>query len=176
MQHTILKRTLIFQGRVFDMEHVMVQLPDGVERRYDLVKHPGAVVLLPVDDEGNLLFVRQFRLGSLSELLELPAGTLEHGEPPEDCARREIREETGMSAGELRLLGDFYMAPGYSTECLFIFLARQLSHDPLEGDADEFLSLEKMPVAEAYRLARQGKINDGKTLAALMMAEEELKA
>jgi ADP-ribose pyrophosphatase len=174
MSHAILKRILLHHGRVFDLERVLVQLPDGVERDYDLVQHGGAVVLLPVDGEGNLLFVRQFRLGSLSDLLELPAGMLEAGESPEECARREMREETGMSAGELCLLGDFYMAPGYSTERLFVFLARNLRSDPLPGDTDEFLCLERMPVTEAYRLARQGKLNDGKTLAALLMAEDYL--
>jgi ADP-ribose pyrophosphatase len=108
-------------------------------------------------------------------LLELPAGTLDGDEDPAVCAAREIREETGMAAGTLTKVGDFYLAPGYSTEFMHVFLATDLSFDPLEADADEFLSVEHIPVAEAIRMAERGEMPDAKSLAALLLAKSSLE-
>jgi ADP-ribose pyrophosphatase len=132
------------------------------------------VTLVPVDDQGNILFVRQYRLGAGRNLLELPAGTLEPDEPPEVSAEREIREETGMGAGEIRALGTFYMAPGYSTERMFVYLVTDLFPDRLEGDEDEFLQVEAVPVARAYDMIRSGELVDGKSIASLLMAQPYL--
>ncbi len=104
------------------------------------------MVILPVDDQGNLFFVRQYRHAAGLDLLELPAGTLDEGEAPEACARREVREETGMAAGKMEHLGGFYLAPGYSTEYMHVYLATGLHSDPLEADADEFLTVEVIPL------------------------------
>ena len=109
------------------------------------------------------------------DLLELPAGTLDDDEAPEVCAAREIREETGMAAGKLVELGAFYLAPGYSTEYMHVFLATDLSEDPLEADDDEFLSVESVPLAEAIRMAERGEMPDAKSLAALLMARSHLE-
>jgi ADP-ribose pyrophosphatase len=171
MEHQILKSDTIYEGRAFDVQRVHVHLPDGRNAIYDLVKHPGAVTLVPVDDAGNIWFVRQYRVGVGASLLELPAGTLEPGEDPEPAAAREIREEIGMAATKLQLLGEFYMAPGYSSEHMWVYLATGLRADPLPGDDDEFLKTEAIPVAEALQMARTGKIMDGKSLASLIMAE-----
>jgi ADP-ribose pyrophosphatase len=103
-------------------------------------------------------------------LLELPAGTLDEQELPEVCAHREVREEVGMSAGKLVNIGEFYLAPGYSTEYMYVYLATGLQPDPLEMDEDEFLEVEQMPIKELYDLAERGQIQDGKTLAALFLA------
>ncbi len=107
-------------------------------------------------------------------MLELPAGTLEPDEAPEVCAAREVREETGMAAASLKEIGAFYLAPGYSTEYMHVFLATGLSHDPLEADADEFLSVETLSVAEALKLAESGQLPDAKSLAALLLARSYL--
>ena len=107
-------------------------------------------------------------------LLELPAGTLEEGEEPSVCAAREIREETGFAAGKLEKIGEFYLAPGYSTEFMVVFLATELTYDPLEADADEFLSVEKISVKDALEMAEQGKMPDAKSLAALLLARPRL--
>ena len=176
MKFEILQRAVRYQGRAFNVEDVTVRLPDGGQAVYNLVEHTGSVSIVPLDDEGNLLFVRQFRLGVMDELLELPAGTKPAGEDPLDCASREVREETGMAAGEMILLGDFYLAPGYSSERMFVYLARDLRYDPLEHDADEFLQLVKIPVAEAYALALRGELRDSKSLASLLLALPLLKA
>ena len=174
MKYSLIHSETIHQGRIFDLRVDTVELPDGQSTRLDIIRHPGAVVVLPLDAHGNILFVRQYRHAAGVELLELPAGALEVGEEPQDCALREIREETGMAADELRKIGDFYLAPGYSTEHLHIYLASKLRPDPLPGDEDEFLSVESIPVGQAYTLAEQGEIKDAKTLASLMLAHAYL--
>lgn len=166
--------TPIYHGRVFDVRQDQVRLPSGSVVHLDIVVHPGAVVLVPVDAEGYLWFVRQYRHAVGKELLELPAGTLEVGEDIEACASREIREEIGMSAGKLQKIGEFYPAPGYSTECLYIFLASDLHPAPLPGDDDEFIQVERFPVDQVITLAESGSIPDAKTLAALLLAKPYL--
>ncbi len=171
MAFDIKDRNIIFTGRAFQVNLLQMQLPNGKIRQYELIDHPGAVTIVPVDNEGNILFVTQFRVGAGKSLLELPAGTLGKGEEPFHCASREIREETGMAAGEMKELGSFYLAPGYSSEYMHIFLATKLTHDPLPEDEDEFLELTALPVEKAYQMATAGEINDGKTLAALLLAQ-----
>ncbi len=171
MDFTILNRKTIYEGRVFDVQKVLARLPDGREHEYDLVSHSGAVTLVPVDQDGNMWFVRQFRLGALQELLELPAGVMEKNEPPEVSAGRELREEIGMAAGELRELGQFYMAAGYSSEYMYIYLATGLHPSPLEQDEDEFLQVQAIPVKQVYEMVHANQVHDGKTLAALLLAE-----
>ena len=175
MDFTILNRKVIYEGRVFDVQKVLARLPDGREHEYDLVSHAGAVTLVPVDQDGNMWFVRQFRLGALQELLELPAGLMEKDEPPEISAGRELREEIGMAADELRQLGQFYMAAGYSSEYMYIYLATGLHSSPLEQDEDEFLQVQAIPVKQVYEMVHANQIHDGKTLAALLLAEPFLK-
>jgi ADP-ribose pyrophosphatase len=171
MDFTILNRKIIYEGRVFDVQKVLARLPDGREHEYDLVSHSGAVTLVPVDQDGNMWFVRQFRLGALQELLELPAGVMEKNESPEVSAGRELREEIGMAAGELRELGQFYMAAGYSSEYMYIYLATGLHPSPLEQDEDEFLQVQAIPVKQVYEMVHANQVHDGKTLAALLLAE-----
>jgi ADP-ribose pyrophosphatase len=99
---------------------------------------------------------------------------MEAGETPDECARREIREETGMSAGSIQPVGEFHQVPGYSTEYMYIFLARDLLPDPLPGDEDEFISVERYPIKQAYEMAHHGEIVDAKTLASLLLAHSYL--
>lgn len=171
----LLKSEPFFQGHVFKIRRDVLKTPDGRQTQYEIVEHNGSIIILPVDKDGNLLFVRQYRHAAGKDLLELPAGTREKDEPYRDCAAREIREETGMAAEKLEHLGDFYLAPGYSTEFMAVFLATGLRNDPLEGDEDEFLQLEKIPFSQAMEMARRGEMPDAKTLAALFLAEPVLK-
>jgi len=171
----LLKSEIVYPGRAFTVRRDSLRLPDGRETRLDIVEHIGSVVIIPVDAQGNLLFVRQYRHAARLDLLELPAGTLNEGEEPEACARREIREETGMAAGKLEHLGGFYLAPGYSTEFMHVYLATGLSSDPLEADADEFLSVEALPLVTALAMARGAEIPDAKSLAALLLAQAQLE-
>jgi ADP-ribose pyrophosphatase len=170
MDTRILQSKTIYQGRVFDIRQETVQLPNGRAVQLDIVAHRGAVTILPVDEKGQIWFVRQYRHPAGETILELPAGVIEAEESPEECARREVREETGMAADKLQKLGEFYLAPGYSTEYMYVFLAKDLHSSPLQQDEDEVLSVEKIPIERAYTLAQAGKFRDAKTLAALFLA------
>ena len=174
MNFEIQKRDVAYQGRAFDVERLTIRLPDGKVRVYDLVQHNPSITVIPVTDDGRILFVRQYRMGAEASLLELPAGVLEKDEDPQEGARRELREETGMDAGELKLLGKAYLAPGYSSELMYFYLGRQLSPAPLEQDEDEFLHLESLSIEDSLSMARRGEFYDSKTLAALFLAGQEL--
>jgi len=165
------KRKEIYSGCVFNVEQVQVEFPDQKTRTYDLVNHRDSVTIVPIDDDGQLWFVRQFRVGSESALLELPAGVVEENETPRACAAREVREEIGMASRLLKKIGAFYLAPGYCTEINHIFLARGLSPAPLSSDEDEFLEVVCIPMEQAYQMAMGGKIKDGKSIAALLLAK-----
>ena len=165
-----LHQEIIYRGRAFNVRKDEVRFPDQHSMQLDIVEHVGAVTILPVDAERRILFVRQYRHAAGRELLELPAGTLNSGELPETCALREIREETGYAAGNLTKLGEFFLAPGYSTEYMVVFLANGLKHDPLPGDQDEFITVQPIPIDQAYRMALNGDVMDGKSLAALLLA------
>lgn len=169
-----LHEEIVFHGKVFDLARVRFRLPNGKEPTFDLVKHHGAVVIVPLDAQGNIWFVRQFRIGAGASLLELPAGLLEDGEAPQASAAREIQEEIGFAAESLQDLGAFYMVPGYSTEKLHAYLATGLNASELPQDEFEQLERVAIPMQEAYRMARAGEISDGKTLAALLLAETYL--
>lgn len=171
----LLRSETLMQGRAFKIRRDHLKTPDGRETKFEIIEHGGSVVIVPVDADGNLLFVRQYRHAAGTNLLELPAGTRNGDEPYEECAAREIREETGMEAGKLQKVGEFYLAPGYSTEFMVVYLANDLKHNPLEADYDEFLSLEKIPIGEVIQKAERGEIPDAKSLAALLLAKPYLK-
>ena len=175
MPFELLRSEILMKGRAFAIRRDHLKTPDGRETKFEIIEHGGSVVIIPVDENGNMLLVRQYRHATGQDLLELPAGTLDGGENPEICAAREIREETGMAAGTLTKVGDFYLAPGYSTEFMVVFLATDLSHNPLEADADEFLSMETVQVAEAIKMAERGEMPDAKSLAALFLAKPSLE-
>ena len=174
MSYELIDSEIIYPGRAFTIRRDQVRLPDGRTTKLDIVEHHGSVVLIPVDEQGNLLFVRQYRHAAGGDILELPAGTLEKGEKPEVCAAREIREETGFAARQIELLGGFYLAPGYSTEYMYVYLATGLYKSPLSPDDDEFLQVEAVPLKEALAMSRTDKLPDSKSLAALWLAEARL--
>ena len=171
MPFELLRSEVLLRGRAFNVKRDTLRTPDGRETKFDIVDHCGSVVLVPVDDAGNLLFVRQFRHAVGGDLLELPAGTRDEDEPYEQCAAREIREETGMEAGRLQKIGEFYLVPGYSTERMAAFLATELKENPLDPDDDEFLDVERIPLKRAVEMAERGEIPDAKSLAALLLAK-----
>lgn len=159
---------------LFTIKRVNLTFPDGKSRDYDLIDIQNAVTMLPLDDEGNVHFVRQYRIGARAELLELPAGKIEDGEDPLLTAQRELREEIGMSARSWQPLGNFYMSPGYASEYMYCYLARGLYHAPLTPDADEFLNIVRVPLAGVFEMIRNGQIQDSKTLAVLTLARHLL--
>ncbi len=174
MNIEVLSHEVMYSGHAFDVRRDRVRYPNENIASLDIVVHPGAVTILPVNTDGEIIFVRQYRHAVGKELLELPAGTLDADEPPENCALREIREETGLAAGRLVKLGEFYLAPGYSTEYMTVYLASDLRPSPLPQDTDEFITLERVPIEQAYSMAVKGELLDGKSLAALLLARPYL--
>jgi ADP-ribose pyrophosphatase len=171
----LLGSEILLQGRSFKLRRDHLKTPDGRETTYEIVEHSGSVVLLPIDADRNILFVQQYRQAAGQELVELPAGTRNGDESYESCAAREIREETGMAASKMDRIGDFYLAPGYSTEFMAVFLATDLSPAPLEADEDEFLQVVKLPARRAIEMAERGEVPDAKSLAALFLAKSALQ-
>jgi nudix-type nucleoside diphosphatase (YffH/AdpP family) len=175
MPDHILDEEQIFKGKVFDLVRARFRTPNNRVHTFDLVKHHGAVTILPVDQQGNIWFVRQFRVGAGETLLELPAGVLEEGEAPERTAAREIREEIGMAARNIEKLGEFYMVPGYSTEKMHAYLATELFESTLPGDEDEDLERVSIPIEKVYAMIHSGQMLDGKTIATLFLAQPKLQ-
>ena len=175
MPFEFISSEILLQGRAFKVRRDTLKTPDGRETKYEIIEHGGSVVLVPVDDQGNVLFVRQYRHATGQDLLELPAGTRDGEEPFEKCAAREIREETGMEAGTLLKVGEFYLVPGYSSEFMAVFLATDLKENPLDGDEDEFLQLEKFTVKEVNAMFERGDVLDAKSLAAWLLARPHLE-
>ncbi len=163
------KSEIAFQGRAFKLRQDYLQTPDGRDVVYEIIEHPGAVTIIPLDEEHRILFIKQYRPATREILLELPAGTLNPGEDPLVCAGREVREETGMAARQLEKLGELWLAPGYSTEKLHFFLATGLYESPLEQDDDEFIEVERITYQDALEMAVRGEIIDGKSLAGLLL-------
>jgi ADP-ribose pyrophosphatase len=165
----------LLQGRNLSVRRDTLKTPSGHQTTLEIVEHDGSVVLVPVDEQGNILFVRQYRPAAGRDLLELPAGTRNGKEPFEECAAREIREETGMEAGRLQKLGEFYVAPGYSNEYMAVFLATELKPNPLDADEDEFLELERFGIREVSEMFERGEVPDSKSLAAWLLAKPHLE-
>ena len=165
----------VYAGVVFRVTKDAVRLPDGRSGRRDLVHTLGGVVVLPVDGDGCVTLVRQFRYAHGEALLEAVAGKLEAGEEPFFAAQRELREETGFTAKKWTPLGMIQTSPGFLTEKLWLFLAEELTQGEQELDDGEFLNLERYPFAEAAAMAADGRMNDAKTLAILLRAGAALR-
>ncbi|MBI4199332.1 MAG: NUDIX hydrolase [Chloroflexi bacterium] len=170
MAEPTVKSERLYQGRVVGLRVDTVRLSNGTLASREIVEHPGAVCVVPLDQGKNVLLVRQYRKAAERSLLEVPAGTLEPGEDPVACAHRELEEETGCRAGEMRELVSFYTSPGFCTEVIHAFVARDLTRGrPLEAE-DEELEVVSVPLAEAVSLVRRGEIRDAKSIAALLLA------
>lgn len=166
---TVISSERLFEGRIIKLRRDEVQLADGTKSAREIVEHPGAVCIVALLD-GDILMIRQFRLATGGPLLELPAGTRNVNETPEFCAARELEEETGYKAGSLELLGSFYVAPGYSSELIYAYLATDLTPHYAEQDEDERLLLEKITVQTLVDMIYAGEIRDAKTIAATLLA------
>jgi len=158
----------VFSGRLLHVHRDVVRLPDGHETVREYVRHPGAVMVVPLFEDGRVLLERQFRYPHRRDFIELPAGKLEPGEPHLETARRELLEETGYVAAEWRRLGTLHPSIGYTDEAIELFLARGLKHRGAALDEGEFLEVLTMPLAEALAMVRDGGITDAKTVAGLL--------
>jgi len=158
----------IYSGKIVKLRVDDVTLSNGHTTQREVVEHAPAVAILAVDDEGNVLLVRQFRYATGHELLEIPAGIMEKGESPEETARRELREEIGYDAKFLRHIASFYSSPGFSDEIIHLFCATGIFPSKLDSDEDEIIEGTKLSPGECKRLIEEKKIEDAKTLVALL--------
>ena len=165
----------IFEGRIVNLRVDAVMLPNGKESKREIVEHGGAVAILPIDSEGNVILVRQFRLPTEGVLLEAPAGGMEPGEDPKETAARELAEEIGFVPKDLTHLCSVYLAPGYSTEKIHCYLAEDLAPKNAHTDIDEFIEVVKMTLKEAFDAIANGEIEDAKTVVCLTLAERLLR-
>lgn len=159
------------RGVVVNVRLDHARLPDGSLALREVVEHPGGVAVLPLETDGTVWCVRQFRYPFSETLVEIPAGKLEPGEDPETAARRELSEETGLESGDLIYLGRHYCSPGYNNEVLHLYLARELRHGRAHPDEGEFLSVEKHTLSELTELALSGRLPDTKTVVAVLKSK-----
>lgn len=164
----ILSREDVFKGNFLVVEHLKVELPDGNHSSRDVVRHPGAVAILAMLDEENMLLVKQFRVALNKTLLEIPAGKLEKGEEHILAAHRELEEETGYKAKNMKYLGTIATGAGFTDELIHIYKATELYQGVKGGDDDEFIEVSSYKIQEVKNLIKEGKIIDIKTIASLM--------
>lgn len=159
----------IYQGKILNLRVDTIRLPNQRLATREIVEHARSVCIVPLDDEGNVVMVRQYRKPAETALLEVPAGGVEEGEAPEEAVRRELQEEIGYTAGKLRHLSSFWLAPGWCTEYMHAYLATDLSPARLDPDDDEIIYVERVPLSQPPQLIARGKIQDSKSIAALLM-------
>ncbi|BAQ63669.1 NUDIX hydrolase [Geminocystis sp. NIES-3709] len=172
----ILAPRLFFQGRKFQFEVNKLKLPNGAQGEWECIRHPGGALAVPVTDDGELVLVRQYRFALKSRLLEFPAGTVEKGENPETTIKREIEEETGYTAKKWQNLGTFPLAPGYSDEYIYAFLAQDLEKlpNPPSQDDDEDIEVVLMTPSAFEKLALTSNEIDAKTITSYFLARHFL--
>ncbi|MCS3918229.1 NUDIX hydrolase [Fervidibacter sacchari] len=169
LTEVLIESDKVFEGRLISVRKDTVRLPNGRTSTREVVVHPGAVAVVPMLEDGRVILVKQYRHAVGKILMEIPAGTLYPDETPEECALRELREEVGYAAGRLEKLTSVYLAPGYSTELIHLFLATDLQPAEGETDEDEFLKPVTLTLDEAVAQIANGEIQDAKTVAALLL-------
>lgn len=163
----------IYDGAMINVRRDTVTLPNGRKASREVVEHPGAVAIVPVTADGRVVMVRQFRHPVGQVLLEIPAGKLDPGEQPDDCARRELEEETGFAAKNLKRLAAIYTGPGFSNEIIHLYLASGLTAAARHPDEDEFLAVESYDRDQLKKMLAAGALRDAKTLVGLLLTENE---
>lgn len=176
MSYRILHSNVIYEGKVLKVRQDQVSLPNGRQSKIDVVEHEPSVAIIPVDDLGQVWLIEQLRYPVGGDILELPAGVVEKSESPVDTAHREIQEEIGMAARSLQLVCEFYLAPGYSSEYMYVYLAQDLYPSSLDQDEDEFIKVVKIPFQDAFEMAERGRFRDAKTIAGLLIAKNFLSS
>ncbi len=161
----------VYIGSIFNVEKLNVLLPDGNNSSRDVIRHNGGIGIIAQKDDGKFILVEQFRKPIDSVLLEIPAGKLEKGENPKECALRELEEETGYKANKIEFLGKIVMAPGFADEYIHLYYATNLCKGVSGGDDDEFINVYEFDLDEINELINNGKIFDSKTISGIKMFE-----
>lgn len=174
MSYEVKSSETIYKGKVFILEKDIITLPDGRETVRETIRHGGAAAMIPIDNEGKIIFVRQYRHSARKEVLEIPAGTIENGEDPYDCAVREIQEETSYKAGKMTFLLKMYSAIGFCSEVIHIYIAENLEKGKFNMDDDEFITTERYTLDESINLIHKGEICDSKTITAIFAYKDYL--
>lgn len=167
MSERITKAHYAYTGRLLKLRLARVRLPNGVETTREIVEHPGAVAVLPILDRNRILVTKQYRMAARRQLVEIPAGTLERDESPRSCAKRELIEETGYTAKDMRKVFSCYLAPGYSTEKIHFFVASKLVPSKVAQVEDEVIAVQAMDLHEGLMAIETGEIQDAKTICGL---------
>jgi len=173
----ILEKRLVFQGRKFSFESLQLRLPNQQQGEWQCVRHPGGALAVPITNDGQFVVLRQYRFTAQGRLLEFPAGTIEPGETPESTIYREIEEETGYHANQWQKLGEFFVAPGYSDEIIYAFLAQDLEklEVPPSQDEDEDIEVLLMSEAELEGAIHRGEMADAKSISSFVLARPYLR-
>lgn len=172
----LLKQRLFYEGRKFNFEVNRLRLPNQAEGDWECIRHPGGALAVPITADGHLIMVRQYRFAVMGRLLEFPAGTIESAESPSDTIRREIQEEIGYSAQTWLPIGNFSLAPGYSDEIIYAFLATDLDpiKSPPEADLDEDIEVVSLTPAQLEQSIFSGEAIDAKSIASFYLAKPYL--
>ena len=157
----------VFRGKVITVNIDTVTLPNGITVDLEMVRHPGAAAVVPMKNDGTVVLIKQFRHAAGGFIYEIPAGKLHPGEDPKDCAARELEEEIGYQAGQLKLLSSIFTAPGFTDEVIHIYHATDLKPGRQHLDRDEVLEIVEMPLVDAIEMIRAGMIRDAKTMVGL---------
>lgn len=165
----------VFRGKLLQVRRDLVRLPDGASTEREYIEHPGAVMVIPLLESGELVMERQYRYALRRDFLELPAGKIDAGETPLGCGKRELLEETGYVAPSWRHLATTHPVVGYSEERIEIYLAQGLTQQGSTPDYDEHLEVFRLPLASALEWVREGRITDAKTVIGLFWAERILR-
>lgn len=167
LEERTIKETAIYSGRIIDVVVEEVELPNGEKSKREIVRHPGAVAVIAVTEENKIVLVRQFRKPLDRTIVEIPAGKLEKGEDPLECAKRELEEETGYKSDQLEHLISFYTSPGFANELIHLYFTNNLQKGNVNMDEDEFVELMEVTVEEAEALIATKAIYDAKTAYAI---------
>jgi len=165
----------LFRGEAFSFAVEDITLPNGVHTRIALVRHPGSTGIVPVDEDGRVVMIRQYRHPVGEYLLEIPAGTTDQGENPLACARRELEEETGLVAGEFIEIANVHILPSYSDECIHVYLARNFTRTRQNLDSDEIIEIERYTMDDLMQMIDDGEITDALTILSIQHARRYLR-
>ncbi len=165
---------LVYEGRILDLRVDTVRLPSGRLTTREIAEHSDSVCMVPLDNQGKVLLVRQYRKSVESNLLEVPAGGIDENEAPEAAALRELQEEVGYTARKIVRLAGFWVSPGWCTEFMYAYLATELSPAQLEADFDEDIAVIRVALADTLDLITRGEIQDAKSVASLLLAMRHL--